>query len=128
MKINMTTVLTSLDGKPIEEMERYENLTFVSTEKTPDERVQHVRRKKLILRDVCTQAFASPIDSDKGASGMEKNKWFLLSLKIQQNDEVDLTSEEISLLKNRIGKVYTILIVGRSYELLDPITEEIDKT
>jgi len=121
MKVDVTHVLKSLKGKPLTELERYDNPNFVSTEETPNEQAQHTRKKEVTLRDVCVNMFAIAIDSDKGASGVEKNKWFVLSLKIYEQDKPEFSPEEIVLLKKRIGKIYPSIVVGRAYELLDPV-------
>ena len=123
MKIDMTTQLLSLTNEPLEELERYDNPKFVSTEETPDEEPQHIKKKKVILRDICVGALLNTIDSDKGVSGVERNKWFVLSMKLQKEDEPYLLAEDIKLLKDRIGSIYKTLIVGRAYELLDPVEE-----
>ena len=53
MNIDMTRVLRSLDGEELEQLEQYDNKKFISTEETPDEKPQHVRKKKITLRSVC---------------------------------------------------------------------------
>lgn len=123
MNIDMTQVLTALNGEKLEELERYDNPEFVSTEETPKEAPQHTRKRPLTLRNVCLGALTNQIDSDRKCSGIEKNKQFLLSLRIQQEDTVDLTAEQITLLKDRIGKMCSVLVVGRSYEILDPVAK-----
>lgn len=127
MNINMTVALKSLTGEPLEELERYDNPKFVSTEETPDEKIQHIRKIPITLRNACINALRSVVDSDKGVSGVEKNKWFVLAMKLQKEDNPHLQNDEITTLKTRIGKVYGSEVVGRAYELLDPEEKKSEK-
>lgn len=120
----MTTTLKSADGKILFEFERYDNPNFISTEETPDEIAQHTRRIQVTLRKVCVAALTAKLDSDKQMSGIEKNKLFVLSLRLQQEDKPELISEEITKIKKRIGEMQGIEIVGKSYAILDPKTDE----
>ncbi len=76
------------------------------------------KKEEITLRDVCLQAL---LNADRDAkAGPEKNKRFLLSLAIAEaNKEYGLTAEDISLLKRLIGQIYTPLVVGRAYQLLE---------
>lgn len=56
---------------------------------------------------------SQPASSDKLAR-------FNLALKIHAGGVVDVSSEEITLLKNAIGASYGPLVVGRAVEILDP--------
>lgn len=49
----------------------------------------------------------------------EKAKCFGLMQKIFKSDEVNITSDEAALLKERVGKLYNPLVFGRVSELLD---------
>lgn len=120
MEIDVTQSLKSFDGKPLEELERYDNPKFVSSEETPDVKIQFIRKMHITLRSACINALRSVVDSDKGVSGVEKNKWFVLAMKLQKEDKPFLKHDEITTLKTRIGKVYGSEVVGRVYELLDP--------
>ena len=44
---------------------------------------------------------------------------YSLSVKLYQGDEIELTLEEASLIKERVGKVYNPLIYGRTVDLLE---------
>lgn len=118
MTVNMATELTSLDGEVLEELEKYGNPEFISKEETPEEQPTHTRKKKLILRSVCVGALMRVTDSDKNITGAEKNKRFLLALKLQ-HDTADLQAEDIVFLKGRIGLIYNILVTGRAWQLLE---------
>lgn len=123
MKVKTTEVLTSLQGEPLREMEAYDNEKFISSEETPNENPTHTRRKEITLRDVCVAALTSGFEGEARMTAPVKLELYLLSVKIFQNDEVDLTVEEIALVKKRIGIICPPLIVGRAYELLEKTNE-----
>ena len=52
-------------------------------------------------------------------SGEEKLQRFRIAARVHGGGEVDLTAEEIALIKARIGSVFLPLIVGRAYALLE---------
>lgn len=59
--------------------------------------------------------------NDPNLSGDQQLKQYLLAEKID-GKVVDLTSEEISLIKERINKTYNApLIAGQALKMLDPV-------
>ncbi len=62
----------------------------------------------------------NPKDPTKQINGVEKLKRFELAQKINKGGEIEVTVEEITLIKQLIGEYLPIIIVGRCYELLDP--------
>jgi len=92
MKIDFLQKITSLDDKVIKEGD-----------------------KEITLADVCVSALmmSTPDDSDK------KNLWYTLAKKIKSSKEVNLTVEEIVEVKKAIQNHHAVLIVGRSFELID---------
>ena len=65
-------------------------------------------------------------DPNDNPSGEEKAKRFTLGMKIHSASEpVDVSAEDVALIKKLIGKVYTPLVVGRAYELLEQKIEEV---
>lgn len=129
MNIDMTKILYSIkdSDEPLEEFEQYSNPNFVSTEETPKERLKHTRKVIINLRQACLYGLLGYFDDDKVVSGIEKNKWGILAERIQTNDVVDLTSEEITLIKKRIGLAYGSEVVTPAYKLIDPIKESENK-
>ncbi len=124
MKINVTQVLKTFMNEPLTEIQRYDNPKFVDTVKTPDEPPQHLRQCKITLRHVCVEALNCFLASDKAVKAEEKVKLFTLAIKIQEHNGVDLSAEDVVLLKKRIGEQCRPLVVGRAFELLDPVGEK----
>lgn len=75
--------------------------------------------KPVILCLVALNALLTPIPNET-ITGSEKAKRYALALKINERPgEVNVTAEELALLKEQIGKVYPPLVVGRAYDLLE---------
>jgi hypothetical protein len=79
--------------------------------------VREGTNEKLTLADVAINALLSLEDK---TSGEEKFKRYALSKKIHENtNSVDLKVEEITLIKEMIGKIYAPLIVGQTWDMLE---------
>jgi hypothetical protein len=70
------------------------------------------------LKDICQAVLWNPALSD-GLANEEKYKRYVLSVKINTNQVVEITDEEVILLKDLIGKGYGPLIVGLAWDKLD---------
>ncbi len=94
MKINLDTPLIGLDGKPLTN-----------------------EGKEIIARDIITNALMNqpPGEQPNGEDSFKRYKLAESML----GKEVDLTPEEIAMIKDRIGKQYTPIIVGPIYKILN---------
>lgn len=96
MKVNVTTVLKAIDGTPLLD----EN------------------KKEVILKNVLVNALMN-VGADEG-SGEDKLKRYLMSQNIfNATDSVELSAEDISKLKELVGKGYGPIIVGPVFQLLE---------
>ncbi len=103
----MGSVILDLDGKPI-----------------PIDGENKGEEKFLTLKIVCLNSLFFN-DKEKIVAGEEKLKRYVLGMKINVEENVELIAEEIVLLKKLIGEYQPPLIVGRAYDLLE---ERIAKT
>jgi len=74
------------------------------------------------LKVVATNALMATFEDEKGLSGAEKLTRYVLGQKIHAagaDEEVEVTAEEVTLLKLLIGKAFGPLIVGSAYQLLE---------
>lgn len=94
MKIDVVQKILGLDGVPVAE--------------------------DATLRKVCSEALLNTLRGDENMDGVAKAKLFSLALAISAEDEPDLALEDWAKIKERIGRGFTPLIVGRAYELIDP--------
>lgn len=106
MKRDFNQVLIDLEGKPFKD------------EKKVD----------LTLRRVVTDALGSTLPGDDSKTGDEKFKLFKLIVKV--NDActkgalADIEAEELTIIKERVGRSWNTLVMGPAYILLekDPTT------
>ncbi len=111
-KIDVTPQLRELDGTPLE---------------MPDsvcmECGNALEAKPFTLRLACTTALIAQFRDDQVKGDEHLRRWKLAN-KIYDNDEVDLKSGEIELVKKLVAKQRGPLVVGQVWELLDPDPEE----
>ena len=94
MKRNLNEMILTLDGVPFDD-----NST---------------------LKTICFSAVTSPHRSDENSTVEQKMKLYSLAIKINTGGVVDFTAEEISVLKERIGKLFGhVIVFGRAFELLE---------
>ncbi len=75
--------------------------------------------KPVTLCSVALNALLASIPNDI-VTGEAKAKRYALALKINDHPgDVNVTAEELTLLKEQIGKIYAPLVVGRAYDLLE---------
>lgn len=101
--INFTQEITSLDGKPI-----------MAPASPTDPKTQPVT-----LGDVCVNALETMMQDDAKLTGKDKFDMDLLARKIYKQKSASLSPEEIKLIKDRIGKIYSATIVGPAWRMLD---------
>lgn len=99
MKIKLESIIKDLDDKPVL--------------KNKDE-----SGEPMTLKDVILTALMTPLEQDKELDGNQKAGLFSLALSIKTGAD-ELTAEDIALVKSRIGKLYTQIIVGRAFELIE---------
>jgi hypothetical protein len=93
MKINLKQTLEDLDGNEITES-----------------------GKKIDAGYAIRQALLAKSDTDKADDKIKKYELAKRCIA----DEVDLKAEDIALIKKTVGDLYTPLVVGRVYEIIDP--------
>ena len=97
MKLRLEEVIKDMDEKPVQ---------------GPD-------KKDMTLKDVCIASLMSSMETDKNMTGDKKVSLFSLAMSLKTNPDYDTTVEEVALIKDRIGKMYTQLVVGRAFELIE---------
>lgn len=81
-------------------------------------------RLPLTLGDVAVNALLAPTEDDRNLAGTKKLERDRLARRIYGNPKAALSAEDVSLIKERIGKVYPASIVGASWPLLDPTLDK----
>jgi len=77
--------------------------------------------KPATLKSATTSALLFQGQDDSKMTGDQKLARFALAKKVHDaSDTVDLTAEEIVLIKECVNKIFTPLVYGRLVEALDP--------
>ena len=99
MKINFEQVLVDLKGENIKDG-------------------RDGQGEILKLKTVCVNSLLSDFQ-DERSTGEEKVERYELAKKIHAGGEIDLKTEKIAMLKQRVGKLYLPIVVGQVYEMLE---------
>ena len=71
------------------------------------------------LRSTCCACLYAPVEGDEKLAPDKKSELAFFALRIQHKDEMDLKSEQIALLKDRVGKLAPKLVILRAHRLLE---------
>ncbi len=98
MEISFNRQLIDLDGKEI----------------------QDEAGRPATLRTVAVNALVATFQDEASLPGEEKLKRWGLALKIKDSpDPVELSAEEITLVKKLIGKGYGTIVVGQAWQMIE---------
>lgn len=76
------------------------------------------------LKKVCVRSLLSQADGEKNIKPEDKLKRYQLAMKV--NDAggiIELKIEEVAELKKAIGRIFSPLIMGRAYDMLEGTNE-----
>ncbi len=104
MLIDFEQTMKTLNGEEIKESEKKDSVP-------------------LTLKSVCINALLSEIDREK-TSGEDKVERYELAKKIHEGGTIELKTEQVVLIKERIGKFYLPLLVGGAFEMLEGQKDE----
>lgn len=99
MEIDFNQKLKNLDGSVIKETDKKDSADVT-------------------LKLVCIVALTAIIRGEQ-VDGTEKYKRWKLTGKIDKGGKIKLTTDEISYIKELIGKVHGVVITGQSYDMLE---------
>jgi uncharacterized Zn finger protein len=109
MDVNVTQGLVNFDGSEI---------SFGGTQCSE---CGHVREAMpLTVRRVAVDALLSNTNEDAGLSGTERLKRFVLARKLTDQDDLELTSEEVSMIIGMLPRRWGTLVYGAMVTILDP--------
>ncbi len=118
MQINFNLALKDLDGNPIPR-----KLNIQQCPKCGFREGKIESMGELTLKALSTDALNAIFQDEqgRGISGEEKAKRGLLAIRIYANPEkIDLTTEEISMIKMLVAKIASPLVYFQALEILDP--------
>ena len=98
MKVNTETILTTIQGQPLKDKDTNGQVIDVT------------------VKTVIINAILIPKQNE---TGIEKVQKYELAKKIYSSPEVDLTVEEIVLIKEKVGEAFAPIVVGQIWNLLE---------
>ncbi len=116
MKIKLNYVFKTLDGKPI--------INRVAEKDEEGKKV--VVEKEFTFKQICENALLVQVPDSRGQpvksiDGNEKVRRYSLALQIHNaKSEIDLSVDDVKLLKDLIADMGSPLIVGQAWNILDP--------
>ncbi len=99
MKINLDQVFTDLNGEVVKQKINGKEVPFA---------LAHAAANALLTEN-----------PEKKLSGMDKVRNYDLAVRVYKGGNVDLTPEEIVLIKSVISDCYAPLITGQAYKMLE---------
>ena len=97
MKLNVNETLKTLNGEVIKDVVNGEAV-------------------EATLRTALVNAILSPVEKE---TGMDKVKKYELAKRVHSQDEVELSPDDVELVKERVGELYVPLVVGQIFDKLD---------
>lgn len=102
MKLDFSQQLRNLDGSPM-------------VESAPGSDVS----VKVTLGIVAANALLAPDDPSAKQSGDDKARAYSLATRVYGASELDITVDDASFIKKRVGQSMPTIVVGQVYELID---------
>lgn len=75
--------------------------------------------KSITVGLVCSSALLDTYEDERALSGDDKRKRLQLALRVLDEKEQDFIPDELTLIKNLVGKKNIPVIVGPVYDFLD---------
>lgn len=108
MKIDFTRKLTTIEGQEL----TYAVSACANCGRPREEKLR-------TMRNACVDALTSVMAHDQGETGTSKLERYQLALRIHNEDVVDLTAEEIVIIKTRVGMAFGPMVVGQVWPMLE---------
>jgi hypothetical protein len=120
--IDFTQLLIGVDGKAL--FQGGDDCLPQPADKPPLIPGRTCSKSDLSLSDVSVGALESMLESDRNEDAKKRFERDLLARKVYKQSAIVLSAEEVTLIKDRIGKAYGPSIVGAAWPLLDPSLTE----
>ena len=117
MTLDVTQVLVGFDGEAL--MDSKPALDDKGKHLVDEHGELRFEKVPITLRPVCLNALTAQLEADRGMTGVKKTEIWVLCGKIYKEDRPLMTSDEITLIKDRIAAAYPPLVVGPAFLLLN---------
>lgn len=112
-KVDFSTVLKDLHGNALERIKTPARTKFVDGREVM---IEGPVLEQMTARHAAIDALMASDANEK--DGVTKMKAFRLALSVSCGNEVELTAEDVVLLKRKIAESWAPLVCGRLYELM----------
>jgi len=75
---------------------------------------------KPTIKSAVMGSLINVLRGDETLAAEQKVKMFELAMRIHGAEQIELTAEDVSLIKERVGKAYPPMVVGRVFQAIDP--------
>jgi hypothetical protein len=114
MRKNFEVAITDFDGKPI----------FSEPEVRGKEGTVEKAAVTFTLKSAAIQALNVLHQDEQSLPAEKKFERYRIAMKIATGDPVELNVDELALVKQLIGRVFTPIVVGRAWEILEKDSAE----
>ncbi len=134
-KRDFSTILTTIAGQPIKagistealgrSIGRIQKLLSPELLEESAKIIAEETGKPLTLSSIAVEALQAQFDDERQLSGDDKLKRWKLAVKVHGAAEpVELSAEDIALIKRLVGKAYSAAVVGPAFLALEsePVT------
>lgn len=122
---NVDQAVTDLAGQALYDALGLQDVLAATAEMTDAQReaiaaaINKVGRPALTLKRAMVNALQAIFEDERGLDGEKKLERWKLAMKIHLGGEVDLTTDEIVLVKRLVGKLYGPSVVGPVWTALE---------
>lgn len=76
--------------------------------------------KKFLLKDAIVGSLLADFKDESELAGEEKVRRYRLAMKtLKEEDKVDISIEDLALVKKQIAKMYGVLVCAQAWEMLE---------
>lgn len=111
--VDFTQILTGPDGKPLPGMD-------CKAEQGKPDPVPGQTCSALTLSDAAVVALEAVLEEDRSADPKKKFENDQLARKVYKQKSIVLLLDEVTKIKDRIGKAFGAAVVGAAWPILDP--------
>jgi hypothetical protein len=108
LSIDFTAVLRDFDDRPIRDEIA---MASAGTGAAPID---------LTLGRAAAHALCASFEDERNISGEKKFERGMLAVKVRDATDVELKSEQVTIIKQALAKLYGPVVIYRAYPLLDP--------
>lgn len=122
---NVDALMLDVAGQPIYDSLGLQDVLAATVDMTQAEReaiaaaINKTGRPQITLKRAAVNAVQAMFEDERNLDGSEKLKRWQLAMRIHLGGDVDLSADEITLVKKLVGKLYGPSVVGPVWTALE---------